>query len=251
MINFELKQLVSVLQDGKDVQSMSPLVSVAQAVIEKHPDVVSNEMSLSAFNVILSEYHGKSKIPVIAFPTSTDDTDSKNKITSAVEEFITDESNLDTNIASAFRYIADEIIDNITEHADTSVGYISAIWDSISITICIADGGKTVYGSYVDENIEQVISDQTALQAAVTGVSTKNLPGAENRGFGLSTSSDMIVNGLRSSIIILSGRGLLVHDYSRNDYMELPESIYMPGTVVCFNIPIQNKEFCMYNHLGG
>jgi len=108
-----------------------------------------------------------------------------------------------------------------------------------------------VNGSYVDRNFDQIYSDQVALQAAVSGVSTKNLPGAENRGYGISTSADMIVRGLDSTIIMLSGRGFLLRDGKRNDFTELPEPIFMPGTLVCFSMPIEKDGFSLYNHIGG
>ena len=90
-----------------------------------------------------------------------------------------------------------------------------------------------------------------ALQVAVSGVSTKNLPGAENRGYGISTSVDMIVRGLDSMIIVLSGRGFLLRDVRRNDFTELPETVFMPGTLVCFSMPIEKDGFSLYNHIGG
>ena len=48
-----------------------------------------------------------------------------NAITSAVEDFLVQETGLSSNIATALRYVSDEIIDNITEHADTPLGYIN------------------------------------------------------------------------------------------------------------------------------
>lgn len=82
-------------------------------------------------------------------------------------------------------------------------------------------------------------------------MSTKNLPGAENRGYGISTSADMIVRGMDSTLIMLSGRGLLFCDSRRNDFTELPEPIFMPGTLFCFTMPVSKPKFNLYNHIGG
>ena len=210
----QLNELFAVMVSGADVDSKSALVRTGIAVLRHQPDI-------------------------------------KNAITSAIEDFIISESVLGSNVAQGLRYIADEIIDNITEHADTPDGYVSATWDGNAVTVCIADAGKTIYGSYVDGNFDQIYSDQVALQAAVSGVSTKNLPGAENRGYGISTSADMVVRGLGSTIIMLSGRGFLLRDGKRNDFTELPEPIFMPGTLVCFSIPIRKDGFSLYNHIGG
>lgn len=229
----------------------SPLAAIARSVLDKHAEIASEEMSLSSFNVRLSQSHGTASIPVISFPASGERTDVRDAVTSAVEDFLVQETDLDGNIASAFRYVTDEIIDNITEHADTPSGYLNAFWDKDAITMCIADGGKTIYGSYLDRQFEGIGNDQTALHAAVSGISTKNRPGAENRGFGISTSSDMVTRGLGSTLIILSGRGLLIRTKERNDFTELPEPIYMPGTLLCFSMPVQKNGFTIYDYIGG
>ena len=174
-----------------------------------------------------------------------------NAITSAVEDFLVQETGLSSNIATALRYVSDEIIDNITEHADTPLGYINASWDGEAVTVCIADGGKTIFGSYLDKQFDGIASDQAALHAAVTGVSTKNRPGAENRGFGISTSADMVIRGLDSAMVILSGRGLLIRNKERNDFTELPEPIYMPGTLMAFTLPVRKDGFIIYDYIGG
>lgn len=247
----QLNELFAVMVSDTGVGRESALVRTGITVLRHQPDIKADEMPLSTFNVLLSENHGRGRVPVVAFPTGSKDTDIKNAITSAIEDFIISEAGLCSNVAQGLRYIADEIIDNITEHADTMEGYMSATWDEKMVTVCIADAGKTIYGSYVDGNFDQIYSDQVALQAAVSGVSTKNLPGAENRGYGISTSADMIVRGLDSMIIMLSGRGFLLRDGKRNDFTELPEPIFMPGTLVCFTMPIEKDGFILYNHIEG
>ncbi|MCR5819819.1 MAG: hypothetical protein K6F94_02555 [Bacteroidaceae bacterium] len=247
----QLNALFATMIGKANVGTKSPLVCTGIAVIHHKPDIIADQMPLSAFNVLLSENHEQCWMPVVGFPATSKNTDIRNAITSAIEDFVISESGIDTNLAQALRYITDEIIDNITEHADTAEGYVCAAWDGNTVTVCIADAGKTVYGSYVDGDFYQIYSDQMALQAAVSGLSTKNLPGAENRGYGISTSVDMIVKGMDSALIILSGRGLLFRDVRRNDFTELPEPIFMPGTLVCFSMPVHKLGFSLYNHIGG
>ena len=198
----QLKSLFGAIVSKKNDETPSLLSKVALSVIQQQADIDAAEMSLSTFNVQLSSSHGKCFIPVVSFPAQSVHTDKRNAITSSFENFIISESKADNNVAQALRYIIDEQIDNVTEHADTSRGYICAEWSSKEISVCIADGGKTVYGSYADMNFDQIKDDQTALQAATMGMSTKNRPGAETRGFGISTSTDMIVKGFSSSMII-------------------------------------------------
>ncbi len=249
--NRELLALLRVVSGGAGDGERLTLAAIAGAVLRGRAGVASGEMPLSAFNVQLSRCHGTDGIPVVSFPASGEQTDVRNAITSAIEDFVAGETGLESNIATAFKYIVDEIIDNITEHADTPLGYLNASWDAEAMTVCIADGGKTIYGSYLDRQFEGIGSDQAALHAAVSGVSTKNRPGAENRGFGISTSADMVIRGLNSVMIILSGRGLLIHSKDRNDFTELPEPVYMPGTLVCFTLPIRKEGFTIYDYIGG
>lgn len=229
----------------------SPLAAIAWAMRQGNAEIASGDMPLSAFNVLLSQGHGNDGLPVISFPAMGERTDIRNAITSAIEDFVVSEAGLMSNIATAFRYVTDEIIDNITEHADTDLGYLNALWDGMALTVCIADGGKTIYGSYLDKQFDGIASDQAALHAAVLGISTKNRPGAENRGFGISTSVEMIISGLDSAMVIMSGRGLLIRTKDRNDYTELPEPIYMPGTLVSFTLPVQKEGFTIYDYIGG
>ena len=249
--NQQLRTLLAVVS-GEIVEGEgSPLAAIAGAVFRGSADIASGDMPLSAFNVMLSLNHGADGIPVISFPASGERTDVRNAITSAVEDFVVQETKIEGNVAAAFRYITDEIIDNITEHADTPDGFITVSWNDYAVTVCIADGGKTIYGSYLDRKFDSIVNDQTALHAAVSGVSTKNRPGAENRGFGISTSADMVIQGLDSALIILSGRGLLIKDKEKNDYMELPEPLFLPGTLICFTLPIQKEGFTIYDFIGG
>ena len=250
-LNRQLLTLLRVVSGETLTADDAPLVAMARAVLRGEAVIASNDMPLSAFNVRLSASHGSESMPVVAFPASQEGTDTRNAIISAIEDFVVLEAGLDGNVATAFRYAVDEIIDNITEHADTPTGFINASWDGAMLTVCVADGGKTIYGSYLDRQFENIGSDQAALHAAVSGVSTKNRPGAENRGFGISTSSDMVIRGLDSAMVILSGRGLLIRNRERNDFTELPEPIYMPGTLVCFSMPAHKESFVIYDYIGG
>lgn len=247
----QLGLLFNAMAGDTGVDTEPPLVRIGLAVINNCAEIIADQMSLSSFNVLLSENHGKCFVPVVKFPTLNKNVDFMNSITSAIEDFIISESKIDKNLAQALKYVVDENIDNIIEHADTPDGFICASWDESGVTVCIADAGKTIYGSYIDGEFDEIYSDQIALKAALSGVSTKNLPGAENRGYGISTSADMIVKGMDSTLIMLSGRGLLFYRNERIDYTELPESIFMPGTLVCFSMPIHKPLFSLYNHIGG
>ena len=112
-LNQQLLALLKVVSKGT-VEEDSPLAEIAGAVLGGEAEIASGDMSLSAFNVQLSLCHGAERIPVISFPASGERTDIRNAITSAVEDFVVAETQLDRHIAMALRYVSDEIIDNIT-----------------------------------------------------------------------------------------------------------------------------------------
>ena len=108
------------------------------------------------------------------------------------------------NIATGFKYMIGESVDNIIEHSRSERGYIfaQAYPKNQYIDICIADNGITLLGSYRTLKNNAINTDIEAMQAATKGQSTKNLPEAENRGYGIITSKKMLVEGLNGSYVM-------------------------------------------------
>ena len=106
----------------------------------------------------------------------------------------------------------------------------------------LADDGITIFGSYVRSKkyLEEIgASEVKALTFANEGRSTKNLPNAENRGYGISSSKKMLVEGLGGSFFMLSGGAFHRHDSSGSVYVKLPETINWSGTIILMRIPVQ------------
>ncbi len=113
---------------------------------------------------------------------------------------------------SPLSYLFSELIDNILEHSGSNYGYLFSQKVKNDLYIAIADSGKTIYGSYIDtqKHLDRIRDNEAeALKIANEGFSTKNRPDAENRGYGISQSRKMIVNGLKGAFFMLSGNGLL------------------------------------------
>ena len=100
--NQQLRTLLAVVS-GEIVEGEgSPLAAIAGAVFRGSADIASGDMPLSAFNVMLSLNHCADGIPVISFPASGERTDVRNAITSAVEDFVVQETKIEGNVAAAF-----------------------------------------------------------------------------------------------------------------------------------------------------
>ena len=117
------------------------------------------------------------------------------------------------------------------------------------LDICIADKGITLLGSYRENDDTDIVSDMEALKAANRGISTKNLPNAENRGYGLITSKKMLTNGLGGLFIMISGLAILIKSETFNEYAELPEGLSCKGTIVICRMPFDNKDFNYINYV--
>lgn len=86
-------------------------------------------------------------------------------------------------------------------------------------------------------------NEAEALKYANEGYSTKDLPDAESRGFGISSTKSMIVEGLGGAFFMLSGGAFHRHDASGgSDYVKLPETINWNGTIILMRIPLTVSE---------
>ena len=105
-------------------------------------------------------------------------------------------------------YLIDEAINNIVDHSGEERGFIFSQYFPASgyTDICIGDTGIGLLGSYKNAGRANITTHRDAIINAANGVSTKNRPEAEGRGFGISTSLDMLVNGLKGKFALLSGQ---------------------------------------------
>ena len=140
----------------------------------------------------------------------------------------------------------------MNEHSKGRYGYIFAQYlkKEGCIDLVVADDGITIFSSYIRSGkyLEEISGDEAkALKLATEGKSTKNLPGAENRGYGLSSSKDMLVNGLHGSFFILSGGAFHRHDAGGSISVKLPKAINWNGTIILMRIPVRVPNDFDYN----
>ena len=70
------------------------------------------------------------------------------------------------------------------------------------------------------------------------GNSTKDRPEAENRGFGISKSREMVVDGLGGAFFMLSGTAFYRHDENGGKIVNIPEEYRWNGTIALIRIPL-------------
>lgn len=99
----------------------------------------------------------------------------------------------------------------------------------------------TLRGSYLKAGIE-IEDDLEAMKAANKCISSKNLPDAENRGYGIKTTKNMLSSGLGGQYMILSGNAIGLKSQTIDGIIQLPRGIRWNGTVIALRIPYQEKK---------
>lgn len=221
------------------------------SVIRWEKGLIADEMRLSTFKALIEGFSSKTYIPIINFPATNDSEDIKNHILTAVENLLIRQAKIETNVATGIKYMIEECVDNITQHSKSERGYIfaQAYPHKQYLDICVADNGITLLGSYHENNDFDIETDLEAIQAANRGISTKNLPNAENRGYGIITSKRMLVNGLNGSFVMISGKSMFLYNKDINKFIDLPNGLKCPGTIVSMRIPYQNENFNYINYV--
>ncbi len=198
--------------------------------------------SPETINRNLMRFHTKSYLPIVCFPVSYADAEIRVKIMTAINTILRNQLKLDGYILQAITYMIDELTQNIVDHSKSPQGMIVAEYypDKHYMDLCIADWGKGVFKSYIDSGKFKPEDNVEAMEYAVKGKSTKNLP--ESRGFGLSTSRKMLVHGLQGMFFILSGDSFFLElpDWSER-VVEFKDLDYK-GCYVALRIPLQTVE---------
>lgn len=202
-----------------------------------------------AFQDLLRKCSTKTYIPIVSFRANSQYTDERNDILSAVENLLSAQLKLQRNIIVGLKYLIGESVDNIIEHSDSERGYIfsQSYPTKRYLDICIADNGITLLGSYHKMGNNKYTDHLMAIRAANEGISTKNLPNAENRGYGIRTSKKMLVEGLSGNYVMLSGNALYLKSKTVDQFISLPKAATWQGTIVAMRIPYVNEKFSYIN----
>lgn len=198
----------------------------------------------------LNEYARKTYTPVCKFKLG--DERAIDVLQSILQKIIRQQTNYDNEIHTPLSYMLGEIICNISQHSKGEYGYIYSQYlkSEKCINVCIADDGITIYGSYVESGkyLDRIEANEAkALELANNGYSTKDIP---ERGFGLPTTREMLVEGLKGSFFELSGGAFYRYEGGTENYVILPETIFWNGTIILMKIPVNAPdEFDYHKYL--
>lgn len=198
----------------------------------------------------LQGFDDKTYTPICCFDMCGEHVDS---LQTVLQNIIEKQSKMDKKLKTPLSYFLGELICNISQHAKSEVGYVFSQYlpKEKAITLCIADRGITIYGSYLrtQKYLDEIGDDEAvALKKANEGYSTKNLPNPEDRGYGISSTKDMLVNGLGGAFFMFSGGAFHRHSREYCDFTNLPKAFNWPGTIILMRIPIEVEEGFDYNN---
>lgn len=207
-------------------------------------------MRKSEFLAAMEKYSSRTYIPIVDFPANSD-LDEKEAVSSVVENIIIRQHNIQTNVAIGLKYMIEETLDNITEHSEAARGWLFAQTypQKGYLDLCIGDNGITLLGSYKRLPDNELSTDLEAIKAANRGISSKNLPNAENRGYGIYTSKRMLVEGLEGQYLMISGGCLYVKSPKFDGFYSLPDNLRWDGTIISLRIPYANVNFNYVKYL--
>lgn len=209
-----------------------------------------DRMRRSEFLATMEGYIRRTYIPIINFPAKAE-SDEKDIISSIAENIIIRQLNIPSNVAIGLKYMIEETLDNITEHSDSDRGFIfaQAYPTKGYLDLCIADRGVSLLGSYQKISGNEIDSDLEAIKAANRGLSSKNRPAAENRGYGIYTSKRMLTEGLGGQYLMLSGSCFYLKKPDFDSFYSLPVGLRWNGTIVALRIPYNVENFNYINYI--
>ena len=240
---FALSLIVYISRCGKQI-SFSNVPDYLELIGLSNGGIKPDEMRQTEFLASLEKYASKTYIPIIDFAAGRN-SDAKEVVSSIAENLIIRQLNIRPNVANGFKYMIDETLDNITEHSESDRGYIfaQAYPTKGFLDVCIADRGINLLGSYMKLPDNEIVSDMEAIKAANRDLSSKNLPDAENRGFGIKTSKQMLIQGLGGQYLMISGSSLYIKTRNLDSFYVMPHGLRWNGTIVALRIPYHSATF--------
>lgn len=208
------------------------------------------QLPYSNEDISFESYKNKTFIPVIHFPTSNiaQNENFRQKVLNAVDDILKKQLNLSVNILQAIYYMLAELTQNIVDHSEISFGTIFAQFypEKKYFDLSICDAGNGLYKSYVNTGKHSPNSNTEAINFAVYGKSTKNIP--ESRGFGLNTSRNMLTKGLKGQFFLMTGNGFFIQNNNIEEIVSLDENIEFKGCMLNLRIPLlESADFSIYS----
>ncbi|VVB65209.1 Uncharacterised protein [uncultured archaeon] len=150
---------------------------------------------------------------------------------------------------TTLQYLIGELTTNIYEHSSFSTAYIMGqkYYSRGFLEFCIVDNGVSIPKSYEIAGMT-LENDKIALDYVLKGISTKKEYKDGERGHGLRSSIDLTTGIGGTCLIISRNGGLSATPEKTNTFTLDGENIY-EGTLISIDVPFQESEVNIYDHL--
>lgn len=163
----------------------------------------------------------------------------------ATNELISD-LNIPKLNQNTLKFIFYELIGNIYDHSKFSEAHIAGRQNKNKYDFIFMDNGISIINSFKNANYP-VENDCDSLMKAINGLSTKNEIGYIERGTGLNNTTNIVVNGFDSEILIVSNNALLYMS-SENIILKKIQQSQHNGTLVYLRLNL-DSEIDIYKYL--
>lgn len=146
-------------------------------------------------------------------------------------------------------YFISELTNNVAEHSESDCGIIftQSYPNKGFIDITIADNGVGIYESYKKSEKFKPKDEADAIEMAINGCSTKDH--SISRGFGLSVSRSLVVDGLNGKFCLWSGDSIFLHSMNVKDIIQVETGAHLKGCYINLRLPLNitlKKAFYEY-----
>jgi len=146
---------------------------------------------------------------------------------------------------AAFKYIVGELVDNVYQHSCFRNAFVMAQSDPKKgfIELCFCDDGITIPGSLKKAGMIFGEEEQ-AIVEAINGLSAKN---DKERGYGLWSNLNLVLNGLNGEFLVISGNGAVFINKLGQKLFKLQTPNSFNGTLISIRVKNQSKEVNLYD----
>ncbi len=218
------------------------LVSHLKNIIEPEDNNVRNYL-LTILGKDLESSDNKSYIPLVTLPAEPNECGS---VLQRMYQLIRTEV---FGGEQALKYVVSELVDNIYQHSYFTKAMVMAQrYDSRGFTdLGLFDDGITIAGSFAKHGM--TYSERQSFRAisdAIAGLSSK---GGIERGYGLSSSVRIFLEGLEGQVLIVSGDGAVYMSKEEKYAYNLTEPYKLKGTLISLRVQNQTKQIDIYNYV--
>ena len=184
----------------------------------------------------LSYFHKKTFTPLFVFSTNAS---IREKCIDAVLNIVFGQTKISgTDCKNVIDYFITELTNNVGDHSESDCGIVftQSYANKGFMDITIADNGVGIYESYNKTEKFNPKDEVEAIEMAVNGCSTKDRP--ISRGFGISGSRNLVVDGLNGKFWLWSGENIFLHTDTIKDIIQVENGAYLKGCFVNLRLPL-------------